>query len=227
MKAILYTALAATIALPGVANAQATSSSPEQNPISTALKSSQKRAERNLVGSAESMPAGKYDFKPTPAQMSFGQLMLHVAGRRAEQVHADKLIDTRECAVPPFVTDGDQSLGCRHAIERTPRVRRLDRIDAASPRVERHVPWRLRLGRLAKRKDVRCHTFAEPLEIRFQLGEHIRRQRPPQIRAEQRVIHVLIAERGTGLEEVAHGAPGRKLVQSRAWRGGKAMSCGF
>ncbi|HEX6965949.1 MAG TPA: DinB family protein [Gemmatimonadaceae bacterium] len=80
MKAILYTALAATIALPGVANAQAASSSPEQNPISTALKSSQKRAERNLVGSAESMPAGKYDFKPTPAQMSFGQLMLHVAG---------------------------------------------------------------------------------------------------------------------------------------------------
>lgn len=80
MKAFLCTVLAAAVALPGVALAQSTSSDPVQNPISTSLKNSQKRAQRNLVGSAESMPADKYSYKPTPAQMSFGQLMLHVAG---------------------------------------------------------------------------------------------------------------------------------------------------
>lgn len=52
----------------------------QANPISTALKSEMKGAQRNLVGSAESMPADKYGYKPTPAQMSFGQLVLHVSG---------------------------------------------------------------------------------------------------------------------------------------------------
>ncbi|MEO7042432.1 MAG: DinB family protein [Gemmatimonadaceae bacterium] len=50
------------------------------NPISAALKSSLTSSEKNLVAAAESMPADKYGYKPTPAQMSFGQLVLHVAG---------------------------------------------------------------------------------------------------------------------------------------------------
>jgi len=33
-----------------------------------------------LVRSAEDMPAGKYDFKPTPAVRSFGAIIGHVAG---------------------------------------------------------------------------------------------------------------------------------------------------
>ena len=52
----------------------------QANPISTTLKSELKSAQRNLTAAAEAMPSGKYGFKPTPAQMSFGQLMLHVAG---------------------------------------------------------------------------------------------------------------------------------------------------
>jgi len=35
---------------------------------------------KNLSGAAEEMPADKYSYKPTPAQMSFGHLMMHVAG---------------------------------------------------------------------------------------------------------------------------------------------------
>ena len=80
MNRILCTVLAAAVALAGVALAQSNSSDPAQNPISSSLKNTQQRYERNLVGSAESMPADKYSFKPTPQQMSFGQLMLHVAG---------------------------------------------------------------------------------------------------------------------------------------------------
>jgi len=52
----------------------------QANPISTTLKNELKSSERNLVAAAEAMPADKYSFKPTPAQMSFGQLMLHVSG---------------------------------------------------------------------------------------------------------------------------------------------------
>lgn len=52
----------------------------QANPIATALKSEMQGAQRNLIAAAEAMPADKYGYKPTPAQMSFGQLVLHVAG---------------------------------------------------------------------------------------------------------------------------------------------------
>ena len=56
-----------------------------QNPVATALQSAALEAGRNLVESAEEMPADKYGFKPTPAQMSFGQVVLHVAGANTDR----------------------------------------------------------------------------------------------------------------------------------------------
>lgn len=50
------------------------------NPVSDALRTSLKRAEENLVAAAKEMPAAKYSYAPTPAQMSFGKLVLHIAG---------------------------------------------------------------------------------------------------------------------------------------------------
>lgn len=61
------------IAAPALAMAQ-------QAPLSDALRSDLQRSQRNLIAAAETMPADKYGFKPTPQQMSFGQLVLHVAG---------------------------------------------------------------------------------------------------------------------------------------------------
>jgi DinB superfamily len=49
-------------------------------PVSDALRSNAKRAGTNLVAGAEEMPAGKYGFKPTPAQMSFGDVIAHLSG---------------------------------------------------------------------------------------------------------------------------------------------------
>ena len=49
-------------------------------PVSDALRSTAKRAGTNLVAAAEEMPAGKYSFKPTPAQMSFGDVIAHLSG---------------------------------------------------------------------------------------------------------------------------------------------------
>jgi hypothetical protein len=57
-----------------IASAQASSS-----PVADALRSSVTRGARNLSGSADAMPADKYNYRPTPAQMSFAQVMLHVA----------------------------------------------------------------------------------------------------------------------------------------------------
>ncbi len=52
---------------------------PSTNPLSDALRNSLASASKNLVGSAELMPAEKYSFHPTPAQMTFGQLVAHIA----------------------------------------------------------------------------------------------------------------------------------------------------
>ncbi len=49
-------------------------------PVSDALRSIEKRSGTNLVAAAEEMPAGKYGFKPTPAQMSFGKVITHLSG---------------------------------------------------------------------------------------------------------------------------------------------------
>ena len=49
------------------------------SPVADALRSHVQRAGRNLVAAADQMPADKYGFKPTPAQMSFGDVIAHVA----------------------------------------------------------------------------------------------------------------------------------------------------
>jgi hypothetical protein len=49
-------------------------------PVSDALRSIAKRSGTNLIAAAEEMQAGKYGFKPTPAQMSFGDVIAHLSG---------------------------------------------------------------------------------------------------------------------------------------------------
>ena len=50
-----------------------------QSPVADALRSTEQRMGKNLVAAAEEMPAGKYGFKPTPAQMSYGDVIEHLA----------------------------------------------------------------------------------------------------------------------------------------------------
>ena len=49
-------------------------------PVSDAVRSAAARAEKNFIAAAEEMPAGKYGFKPTAAQMAFGEVIAHMAG---------------------------------------------------------------------------------------------------------------------------------------------------
>ncbi len=49
------------------------------NPVATAVRSSLERQSKNLIAAIEAMPADKYSYQPTPAQNSFGHLVVHMA----------------------------------------------------------------------------------------------------------------------------------------------------
>jgi len=51
----------------------------QQAPVSQAFRDNAGRMGKNLMAAADSMPAGKFGFKPTPAQMTFGAIMTHLA----------------------------------------------------------------------------------------------------------------------------------------------------
>jgi hypothetical protein len=49
------------------------------SPVAEAVRASAGRAATNFIAAAGDMPAAKYGFKPTPAQMSFGEAIAHMA----------------------------------------------------------------------------------------------------------------------------------------------------
>lgn len=50
-----------------------------QAPVAAAFRDDAKDVGKNLIAAAEVMPADKYSYKPTPAQMSFGDIVMHLA----------------------------------------------------------------------------------------------------------------------------------------------------
>ncbi|MGZ4790056.1 MAG: DinB family protein [Terriglobales bacterium] len=48
-----------------------------QNPVSDALRNMLSRQAKNTIGAAEEMPAHKYSYKPTDAQVPFGHWVSH------------------------------------------------------------------------------------------------------------------------------------------------------
>ncbi len=74
MRSTLGTTLLAICALPltGVVAAQA------QNPVTNGIRAMAQRQTKNIVDAAEEMPADKYGYKPTPAQMSYGDVVSHL-----------------------------------------------------------------------------------------------------------------------------------------------------
>ncbi|HEV7706369.1 MAG TPA: DinB family protein [Gemmatimonadaceae bacterium] len=61
----------ALASVPSLAAAQTAS-------VSEAFRDQATRASKNLLDAANEMPADKYGFKPTPAQMSFGDIVAHL-----------------------------------------------------------------------------------------------------------------------------------------------------
>jgi hypothetical protein len=61
------------------ATAGATPAAQSTSPVADALRSMEQRYARILVAAAEAMPADKYNYRPTPAQMSFAMIQVHLA----------------------------------------------------------------------------------------------------------------------------------------------------
>ena len=51
---------------------------PSANPVSDAVRQVLLTQSKNLIGAAELMPADKYGYHPTDAQMTFGKLVVHI-----------------------------------------------------------------------------------------------------------------------------------------------------
>jgi hypothetical protein len=66
-----------TTPAPAPATQLTTSAAP--NPVSDTLRNLIGRYSKNMVGAAESMPADKFDYKPTPGQITFAHLVGHIA----------------------------------------------------------------------------------------------------------------------------------------------------
>jgi hypothetical protein len=65
--------IAALLLIPGVVTAQ------QANPVADAFRDNYKDQAKNLIAAAEEFPADKFGYKPTPAQMSFGDIVVHLS----------------------------------------------------------------------------------------------------------------------------------------------------
>ena len=68
-----YTVVLATALVSTAATARA------QAPVASAFRDFEATEAKNLVAAAETVPAEKYSYKPTPAQMSFGDIVVHLS----------------------------------------------------------------------------------------------------------------------------------------------------
>lgn len=75
MQVRIYSAAfaAALVLLPRVTTAQ------QSNPVADAFRDNARDAAKNLIAAAEEFPADKYGYKPTPAQMSVGEIVAHLS----------------------------------------------------------------------------------------------------------------------------------------------------
>ena len=57
---------------------QAASAGPVKNPVATSVRTILPGRQKNILGAIEAMPADKFGYKPTPDQMSYGHLVVHI-----------------------------------------------------------------------------------------------------------------------------------------------------
>jgi len=67
------------LALPVTLAAQTPSATPPANPITTAFRGRIVGLHRNLAQAFDSIPADKFSYKPTPAQLTIGNIAQHLA----------------------------------------------------------------------------------------------------------------------------------------------------
>ena len=61
-----------------------TKATPAKNPVTDTVREVFSRQQKNLLAAVEEMPADKFAYSPTPAQMTFGHLVLHMTMSNVE-----------------------------------------------------------------------------------------------------------------------------------------------
>lgn len=79
MNRIMTLVAAGLLAVPLAGWAQAPATRANAGPLSAALLSAWQRASRYMPAAGDLMPAEKFSFKPTPEQLSFGEILAHEA----------------------------------------------------------------------------------------------------------------------------------------------------
>jgi hypothetical protein len=98
---VVFSAALALAQTPAPA-AKAPAAAPVKDPVTTSLRFLLQRSEGNTVGSVEAMPADKFSYKPTPDQMTFVHLVVHIIGfnnsfcAKAADVPAPKVEESKE-----------------------------------------------------------------------------------------------------------------------------------
>jgi hypothetical protein len=80
--ALAFTPFAAIAQQPATAapGAAPQASGPETNPVSNTVRKILDRESKIMVAAVDEMPADKFSFRPTPAQITFGHMVIHMAG---------------------------------------------------------------------------------------------------------------------------------------------------
>jgi hypothetical protein len=81
---------------------RAQAAEPVKDPVAAGLRSLLSRSRNNTLGAISAMPADKFDYKPTPEQMTFAHLVVHMIGfnnsfcAKAADVPAPKVEESKE-----------------------------------------------------------------------------------------------------------------------------------
>src|SRR5216110_3272575 len=79
-RASLLTIALTALPLALAAQERAAAAAPAStSPVADGLRGMHQRFSRILIAAAEAMPADKYNYRPTPAQMSFAQIQVHLS----------------------------------------------------------------------------------------------------------------------------------------------------
>ena len=77
MKLIAVLLLA--VATASIAQDKDKDKSPTANPIIVTVRQMEQRYSKNLIAAADEMPAAKFNYRPTPDQITFAHLVMHIA----------------------------------------------------------------------------------------------------------------------------------------------------
>ena len=87
---------------PASATAAPQTPAPTKDPVTASLRMLLPRSRNNILGAITAMPADKFTYKPTPEQMSFAHLVVHIIGSnnsmcaRAADIAEPKVEEAKE-----------------------------------------------------------------------------------------------------------------------------------